>query len=168
MRIQRRKLPVSLALGTLRRHVPGSFVGCATKASGEQLTPRWFRVIPRSTAFPSSETAYDQGRSIMTAISLLNSDRQGATIMIPASTKAYNGTDYTYYGPADCEIVENADGTVDLQSSPCVTTSSSPTARRSPSTTSSSPCTSSATPPMMVTPTLYAVPIQGMAAYRAV
>ena len=24
-----------------------------------------------------------------------------------------NGTDYTYYGPADCEIKENADGTVD-------------------------------------------------------
>ena len=31
---------------------------------------------------------------------------------IEGETHAYNGTDYTYYGPADCEIVENAAGTV--------------------------------------------------------
>ena len=31
---------------------------------------------------------------------------------IEGETREYNGTDYTYYGPADCEVTENADGTV--------------------------------------------------------
>ena len=62
-----------------------------------------------------SETEYDQDVWVMTSLGLLNSDRQGQIIMngIEGETHAYNGTDYTYYGPADCEIVENADGTVD-------------------------------------------------------
>ena len=51
----------------------------------------------------------------MTSVALLNNGRQGEMIMngIEGETYSYNGTDYTYYGPADCEIVENADGTVD-------------------------------------------------------
>ena len=32
---------------------------------------------------------------------------------IEGDVRPYNGTDYTYYGVADCEIVENEDGTVD-------------------------------------------------------
>ena len=62
-----------------------------------------------------SETEYDQDVWVMTSLGMLNSDRQGQIIMngIEGETHAYNGTDYTYYGPADCEIVENADGTVD-------------------------------------------------------
>ena len=32
---------------------------------------------------------------------------------IEGETIEYNGTDYTYYGPADLEVVENDDGTVD-------------------------------------------------------
>lgn len=61
-----------------------------------------------------SETAYDQDVYAMTQISLLTSDRQGAIIMngIEGETINYNGTDYTYYGPADCVITENDDGTV--------------------------------------------------------
>jgi len=61
-----------------------------------------------------SETAYDQDVYAMTQISLLTGDRQGAIIMdgIEGETKNYNGTDYTYYGPADCVITENEDGTV--------------------------------------------------------
>ena len=61
-----------------------------------------------------SETAYDQDVVAMTQISLLPSDRQGAIVTksIEGETREYNGTDYTYYGPADCEITENADGTV--------------------------------------------------------
>ena len=31
---------------------------------------------------------------------------------IEGETREYNGTDHTYYGPADCEVTENADGTV--------------------------------------------------------
>ena len=62
-----------------------------------------------------SETAYDQDVYAMTQLGLLGNDRQGAMILngIEGETNNYNGTDYTYYGPADCEIVENADGTVD-------------------------------------------------------
>ena len=32
---------------------------------------------------------------------------------IEGETREYNGTDYTYRGPADCVVTENADGTVD-------------------------------------------------------
>ena len=62
-----------------------------------------------------SETEYDQDVWVMTSLVLLNSDRQGQIIMkgIEGETHNYNGTDYTYYGPADCEIVQNDDGTVD-------------------------------------------------------
>ncbi|MCR4671806.1 MAG: ABC transporter substrate-binding protein [Lachnospiraceae bacterium] len=61
-----------------------------------------------------SETAYDQDVYAMTQLGLLNSDRQGAIIYkgIEGETIAYNGTDYTYYGPADLEVTENEDGTV--------------------------------------------------------
>lgn len=62
-----------------------------------------------------SETEYDQDVWLMTSLSMLNSDRQGQIIMkgIEGETHNYNGTDYTYYGPADCEIVQKDDGTVD-------------------------------------------------------
>ncbi|MBQ9557165.1 MAG: ABC transporter substrate-binding protein, partial [Clostridia bacterium] len=62
-----------------------------------------------------SESDYDQDVQAMTQLSLLPSDRTGAVIEkgIDGTTIAYNGTDYTYYGPADLDIVENADGTVD-------------------------------------------------------
>ena len=62
-----------------------------------------------------SETEYDQDVWVMTSLGILNSDRQGQIIMkgIEGETHNYNGTDYTYYGPADCEIVQKDDGTVD-------------------------------------------------------
>lgn len=62
-----------------------------------------------------SETEYDQDVWVMTSLVMLNSDRQGQIIMkgIEGETHNYNGTDYTYYGPADCEIVQKDDGTVD-------------------------------------------------------
>ncbi|MBR7032883.1 MAG: ABC transporter substrate-binding protein [Clostridia bacterium] len=61
-----------------------------------------------------SETAYDQDAYAMTQLGLLTSDRTGAIILkgIEGETKEYNGTDYTYYGPADLTITENEDGTV--------------------------------------------------------
>ena len=47
--------------------------------------------------------------------SLLGTDREGAVVLkgIEGEVRPYNGTDYTYTGIADCEIVENDDGTVD-------------------------------------------------------
>ncbi|MCQ2405599.1 MAG: ABC transporter substrate-binding protein [Oscillospiraceae bacterium] len=61
-----------------------------------------------------AESAYDQDAAAMTQLGLLTSDRTGAMILngIEGETIAYNGTDYTYNGPADCVITENADGTV--------------------------------------------------------
>ena len=61
-----------------------------------------------------SETAYDQDVWYMTQLPLLSSDRMGAIIYngIEGETINYNGTDYTYYGPADCTVTENEDGTV--------------------------------------------------------
>ena len=61
-----------------------------------------------------AQTAYDQDAQGMTQVGLLTSDRTGAIITkgIEGETINYNGTDYTYYGPADLEITENADGTV--------------------------------------------------------
>ena len=46
---------------------------------------------------------------------LLLTDREGSVVLkgIEGDVRPYNGTDYTYYGPADCEIKENTDGTVD-------------------------------------------------------
>ncbi|MBQ9064887.1 MAG: ABC transporter substrate-binding protein [Blautia sp.] len=61
-----------------------------------------------------AETAYDRDAELMTQVALLNSDRTGAIVYngIEGETLPYNGTDYTYYGPADCLVTENEDGTV--------------------------------------------------------
>ena len=62
-----------------------------------------------------SETAYDQDVWYVTQVQLLNLDRLGAIVEKgkTGETREYNGTDYTYEGPADLTITENADGTVD-------------------------------------------------------
>ncbi|MGI5887774.1 MAG: ABC transporter substrate-binding protein [Oscillospiraceae bacterium] len=61
-----------------------------------------------------AETQYDMDVANMTQLYLLTSDRTGAIVYkgIEGETIAYNGTDYTYYGPADLEVTENDDGTV--------------------------------------------------------
>ena len=83
----------------------------------ESTTPLVVGYSPFSSKFSPffSETAYDQDVYAMTQVNLLSSDRTGAIIYkgIEGETIPYNGTDYTYYGPADLEVVENADGTVD-------------------------------------------------------
>ena len=99
----------------------GLLAGCGDKNTGDQTkdetTPLVVGYAPFNEKFSPffSETEYDQDVWVMTSLGLLNSDRQGQIIMngIEGETYSYNGTDYTYYGPADCEIVENADGTVD-------------------------------------------------------
>ena len=80
-------------------------------------TPLVVGYAPFSSKFSPffAESAYDQDAQEMTQLLLLTSDRTGAVIYngIEGETIAYNGTDYTYYGPADVEVVENEDGTVD-------------------------------------------------------
>lgn len=61
-----------------------------------------------------ASTAYDNDVVKMVSVSLLDNDREGNMVLngIAGTTIPYNGTEYTYYGIADSEITENADGTV--------------------------------------------------------
>ena len=56
----------------------------------------------------------DQAAHALTQVALLGADRRGEMVLngIEGETRSYNGTDYTYYGPADCVVTENDDGTV--------------------------------------------------------
>ncbi len=96
----------------------GMFAGCKPNDGDKDNkdTPLVVGYSPFSSKFSPffAETAYDQDVASMTAISLLTSDRTGAIIMngIKGETIAYNGTDYTYKGPADLKITANDDGTV--------------------------------------------------------
>ena len=95
----------------------GGSQGGGSDEPEESTTPLVVGYSPFSSKFSPffSETAYDQDVYAMTQVSLLTSDRTGAIIYkgIEGETIPYNGTDYTYYGPADLDVVENADGTVD-------------------------------------------------------
>ena len=59
-------------------------------------------------------SAADQDVVSFNNITLLMTDRMAEPVLsaIEGETKEYNGTDYTYYGPADISMEENADGTV--------------------------------------------------------
>ncbi len=89
-------------------------------AGGEQTSDGETPLVVGYSNFSSkfspffAETAYDQDVSSMTQLPLFTSDRMGSVIQkgIEGETIPYNGTDYTYYGPADLEITENEDGTV--------------------------------------------------------
>lgn len=93
-------------------------VGCGKKDGGNSGAKDTLVVgySPFSSKFSPffAETAYDQDVYTMTALSLLNGDRTGAIVEkgIEGETRNYNGTDYTYYGPADMTVTENPDGTV--------------------------------------------------------
>ena len=133
-------------------------------------TPLVVGYSPFSSKFSPffSETAYDQDVYVMTQLGLLTSDRTGAIIYkgIEGETVNYNGTDYTYYGPADLEVVENADGTVDYNF----------TLREDLKFSDGEPLTVDdvifsmyvlCDPTYEGNSTLYAQPIVGMAEYRA-
>ena len=133
-------------------------------------TPLVVGYSPFSSKFSPffSETAYDQDVYAMTQLDLLTSDRTGAIIYkgIEGETVNYNGTDYTYYGPADLEVVENADGTVDYNF----------TLREDLKFSDGEPLTVDdvifsmyvlCDPTYEGNSTLYAQPIVGMAEYRA-
>lgn len=152
----------------------GLLAGCGDKKTDDQTKDENTPLVVGSAAFNEkfspffSETEYDQNVWIMTSLGLLNSDRQGQIIMkgIDGETHAYNGTDYTYYGPADCEIVENADGTVDYN----FTMRDDIVFSDGEKVTIDDVIFSMyvlCDPTYDGNSTLYAVPIQGMAAYRS-
>ena len=88
----------------------------ATEAGNSSDTPLVVGYSPFSSKFSPffAETAYDQDASSLTQAYLMINDRQGAMIYngIEGETHSYNGTDYTYYGPANVVVTENEDGTV--------------------------------------------------------
>ena len=75
----------------------------ATATFGQKFSPFFYT------------TAYDEEVVSNFTGAMLAADRGGAIIHhgIEGETVAYNGTDYTYYGMGDVEVVENEDGTVD-------------------------------------------------------
>ena len=95
----------------------GSNAPASDDAGSSSDTPLVVGYSPFSSKFSPffAETSYDMDATTMTQLTLLSSDRTGAIIYngIEGETIEYNGTDYTYYGPADLEVVENEDGTVD-------------------------------------------------------
>ena len=115
-----------------------------------------------------AETAYDQDAESMTQLNLLNMDRLGAIVEKgkTGETREYNGTDYTYYGPADLTITENKDGTVDYDFE----------LRDDLKFSDGEPLTADdvifsmyvlSDPTYDGSSTLYAIPIKGMEQYRA-
>lgn len=62
-----------------------------------------------------AKTAYDQDAYVQTQVALIGNDRAGNLILkgIEGETVDYNGKDYFYDGIADTDIVQNDDGTVD-------------------------------------------------------
>ena len=99
------------------------FAGCKGKNGGdngdkaENTKPLVVGYSNFSSKFSPffAESAYDQDVSKMTAVDLLNIDRQGAVVEKgkTGETRPYNGKDYKYEGPADLTVTENEDGTVD-------------------------------------------------------
>ena len=112
-------LVMVFSLVACKKATPEDGQPAATEASTPEKDPNTPLVVgysPFSSKFSPffAETAYDQDVASMTQISLLTTDRVGTVIYkgIDGETIPYNGTDYTYYGPADLEVTENADGTV--------------------------------------------------------
>lgn len=75
----------------------------ATSTFGQKFSPFFYT------------TAYDKEVVSNFTGGLLAADRGGAIIHhgIEGETVEYNGTDYTYYGMGDVEVVQNDDGSVD-------------------------------------------------------
>ncbi len=75
----------------------------ATSTFGQKFSPFFYT------------TAYDEEVISSFTGGLLAADRGGAIIHhgIEGETVEYNGTDYTYYGMGDVDIVQNDDGSVD-------------------------------------------------------
>ena len=77
-------------------------------------------LVAAATGFESkfspffAANADDQRVTDMTQVYLLTVDRVSNPVLsgIEGETRSYNGTDYTYYGPADITVTENDDGTV--------------------------------------------------------
>ena len=98
----------------------GALAGCGgsgSGAGGASDTPMVVGYSNFNSKFSPffAETAYDQDAQNLTQIALYPTTRLGEVVYkgIEGESYDYNGTSYTYTGPADIEVTENADGTVD-------------------------------------------------------
>ncbi|MBQ4312775.1 MAG: ABC transporter substrate-binding protein, partial [Clostridia bacterium] len=95
------------------------FAGCASKPAEVEEEPTTLVVGYSNFSEKFSPffaaSAYDQDVASMVSLGLLGTDREGNVILngLEGETVPYNGTDYFYDGIADCVITQNADGTVD-------------------------------------------------------
>ena len=94
---------VACSSGPENRTVAGTKMVYATATFGQKFSPFF------------ATTAYDQDVVNLFTGGLLAADRGGAVIFngIKGETVTYNGTNYTYYGMGDVEVVQNDDGSVD-------------------------------------------------------
>ena len=100
------------------------FTGCGKKAKADMSNAENYKggdtlVVGYNTFSQKfspffATTAYDQDVASMVSLALLGTDREGNVVTkgIEGEVIPYNGTDYTYNGIADCEVTQNADGTV--------------------------------------------------------
>lgn len=90
----------------------GMFAACGGKDGDDDKTLA-VGYAPFNSKFSPffSETAYDQDVAGMTGLGLLTSDRTGAIVYKgkTGETIAYNGTNYTYNGPADLTVTTDAE-----------------------------------------------------------
>ena len=102
----------------------GLFAGCgeeaASSAASTAEAAEGSTLVASASGFESkfspffASAADDQDIADMVTLYLMGSDRVGNPVLngIEGETRSYNGTDYTYTGPANIVITENADGTV--------------------------------------------------------
>ncbi len=96
----------------------GAASGTAGNGGGEHAANT---LVAAATGFESKFSPFfaacadDQDVVDLTQLALLVSDREGSPVLksIEGETRTYNGTDYTYKGISDIDIVHNDDGTVD-------------------------------------------------------
>ena len=159
----KKKLALLLALAMVSVSV---LAGCGAVGS-KPLVVGYSNFSSKFSPF-FAESAYDMDAESMTQLNLLNMDRLGAIVEKgkTGETREYNGTDYTYYGPADLTITENEDGTVDYDFD----------LRDDIKFSDGEPLTADdvifsmyvlSDPTYDGSSTLYAIPIKGMEQYRA-
>ena len=96
----------------------GAASGSASNGNNEHAANT---LVAAATGFESkfspffAASADDQDVVDLTQLGLLVSDREGSPVLksIEGETRTFNGTDYTYKGISDIDIVRNDDGTVD-------------------------------------------------------
>ena len=95
--------PAAESEAPVESEAPNDTLVFATSTFGQKFSPFF------------ATTAYDQDVVSLTQGALLAADREGNIVRngIEGETIEYNGTEYTYYGMGDVEVVMNDDGTVD-------------------------------------------------------